>query len=310
VAESGFAGRPFCSEVSRAAGEPLGATASRVESWLLVELGGQWPFDPLDATALAGAVREHLSAQLRRLPRSRLLLVRRPGRARRERARVVFGSTPERGRWFHGLRVNRYADLLELDLAAALLGESPAPGEPIQEPLLLVCTHGKRDRCCARYGVELCEALHSTARRGWVWQSSHVGGDRFAGNLVVLPEGLYFGRVAPADAVRVAESYAAGRIDLDTYRGRSCYPFPEQAAELRVRRDTGLVGFDDLRLVGRRQTGPGAWTIELLAEPAAELHEVDVGVELGDETYLTCRAGEQRRPRRYVARSHRVRPQA
>ena len=29
----------------------------------------------------------------------------------------------------------------------------------------------------------------------------HVGGDRFAGNLVCLPEGLYFGRVGPEETL-------------------------------------------------------------------------------------------------------------
>jgi hypothetical protein len=306
VAEPSLAARPFCSEVSRDAGEPLAATASRIESWIVLEYAGQWPYDPLDAARLAD-VRLHLAAQLRRLPSSRLFLVRQPGRTRRDHARLVYGTTPERGRRFFTLMLDRYADLLGLDLAAALLGEAEPPGEPLEEPLLLACTHGKRDRCCARYGVELCEALHAGPRRGWVWQSSHVGGDRFAGNLVILPEGLYYGRVGRGEAGRILQRYVEGAIDLDTYRGRSCYPFPEQAAELRVRQDSGLVGFDDLRLIGREQTGPGAWRIDFLAELAGDVHEVEVGAELGEEAYLTCRAGEIKRPRRYVARSRRVR---
>ena len=64
-----------------------------------------------------------------------------------------------------------------------------------------------------------------------MWQSSHIGGDRFAGNVVFLPEGLYFGRVEPAEAWPVLDEYLAGRIDLAHYRGRSAYSFAEQAAE-------------------------------------------------------------------------------
>jgi hypothetical protein len=306
VTESALSERPFCAEVSLAASEPLAATASRVEHWLLVEHTGAWPYEPLDAGIFAGGLRSHLDAQLERLPSSRLLLIKRPGRFRREGLRIVYGSTPERGRRFFTLEVERHADLVELDIAGVLSGAVRPFGEPLAHPLLIVCTHGKRDRCCARFGQELCAAVHGRVAPSWVWQSSHVGGDRFAGNLVCLPEGLYFGRVGGQEADEVLESYLAGRIDLERYRGRSCYPFPVQAAEVHVRRETGLVGFHDLRLVGRRREEPGLWTIRFVTELANDVHEVEVGIELGGEAYLTCRAKHPRHARRFVARSHRV----
>src|SRR5918994_7546738 len=77
--------RPLCAEVSAAADEPVGATASRIEHWLLVEYSGYWPYDPLEATVFASSLRAHLAQQLARLPQSRLFLVRQPGHARRER---------------------------------------------------------------------------------------------------------------------------------------------------------------------------------------------------------------------------------
>ena len=40
------------------------------------------------------------------------------------------------------------------------------------------------------------------------------GGDRFAGNVVVLPEGLYYGRVRPEEAWTVLDEHLAGRIHL------------------------------------------------------------------------------------------------
>lgn len=282
----------------------MGGTASRVDHWLLIEHSGYWPYDPLEAGALAGRVREHLERQLARLGRARLLLIKRPGRFRPGRARVVYGASPERHRRFFSLEVGEYADLLQLDFAGALKNGNPV-GEALSHPLLIVCTHGKRDRCCARYGQELCEALHDRADPTWVWQSSHVGGDRFAGNLVCLPEGLYFGRVGPARVESVLDSYLAGRIDLDHYRGRSCYPFPVQAAELAVRHATGLSGFYDLRLVGRRRVRD-AWIVRFETEVAGELHEIEVGASWGDEEYLTCRADQPKRPRQFVARSHRI----
>jgi hypothetical protein len=303
VAEPVSASRPFCAEVSRASDEPLGATASRVEHWILVEHAGFWPHEPLDASIFAGALRDHLAAQLARLPNSRLLLVRSPVRARPHRLRLFYGLTPERGRRFWTLRLERPDDLLALELAAALRGEGVHPGEPLEHPLLLVCTHGKRDRCCARYGRALCEAMHRRAPAGWVWQSSHVGGDRFAGNLVCLPEGLYFGRVGRSQVQGLLTAYLEGRIDLDHYRGRSCYPFAVQAAELEVRRRMGLVGFSDLRVGRRKRIGDGRWRVELLAEVDGDRYQVEVAVEEGKPEYLTCHARDPRPPQRFVVRS-------
>jgi hypothetical protein len=300
--------RPLCAEVSAAAGEPLEATASRVEHWLLVEYGGYWPYEALDAAVFAGSLRGRLEEQLARLPNSRLLLVKGPGRGRRDRIEVVYGSTPEHGRRFRRLELEHHADLGQLDLASALRGDAPPPGEPLDHPLLLVCTHGTRDRCCAKYGQVLCRALHRHAPEGWVRQASHVGGDRFAGNVVCLPEGVYLGRVRPGDVTRVLGEYLDGRIDLAVYRGRSCYPFPVQAAEVEIRRRTGLVGFHDLRFLGRSRAGDG-WRIRFRAEVSGDEHEVDVEArEWGDETFLTCRAPVAKRPRRFLARPSALSP--
>ena len=291
--------RPLCAEVAAALGEPVGATASRIEHWLLVEYSGHWPYDPLDAEPFRGAVREHLAAQLAALQHSRLLLVKRARATRRERTQVIYGVTRERGRRFFSLELEDYEQLLEVDLARAL---SDRTGVRVEHPLLLVCTHGVRDRCCARYGQALCRALHTRAPAAWVWQSSHVGGDRFAGNVVFLPEGLYFGRVRPAEASSVYGDYLGGRIALDHYRGASCHSFPVQAAELHVRRLTGLTGFYDLRVLSHRRHGRDRWLVELLAEVAGDVHAVEVvAAPSPDERYLTCRATTPRRARRFVA---------
>ena len=294
---------PPCSTMSAAGDEPLAATASRIEHWLLVEYPGYWPTDPLDAAPFVGRVREHLAAQLATLRNPRLCLVRRPTFRRDGRVRVLYGRTPERGAWFRGVELDAHVDLLELDLAAALRGEAPAPGEPLQHPLLLVCTHGKRDACCARLGRDLCTELHRRADDAWVWQSSHVGGDRFAGNVVCLPEGLYFGRLDGPRAQEMLDEYRAGRIALDGYRGRSCHPFPAQAAERRVREETGLTGLHDLRVVATRRVEQERWRVDVVAEVAGDAYRVEVGVELGAEAYLTCKAQAPRRPRLFVVRS-------
>jgi hypothetical protein len=277
----------FCSEVSLQNGEPLAATASRVDHWILVEYRGLWGYDAVAASGLADEGKRRLREQREARPNTKLLFIRRPHRRAHPTLAVFWGSSPERGGELFHAEVEHHEDLLELDLTTE-------GRERLDHPLLLVCTHGKHDRCCARYGRPLYKALEDQAEGDWVWQASHLGGDRFAGNVVFLPEGLYFGRVAPADAWSVLDEYLAGRIDLDHYRGRSAYTFAEQAAEVAVRRTAGLRGLEDLELVEHE----GAH-IRFRAD--ARFFDVGVVYEPGELTYLTCTTETLSHPRHYVA---------
>ena len=277
----------FCSERSRANGESLAATASRVDHWVLVEYRGRWGHDAVGASGLSDEVKTHLRDVAAARPHTKLLFVRRPDRRGEGGLTVVWGSSPERGGVLSHVHLDGYEDLLELDVARA--------GEPLGHPLVLVCTHGKHDRCCARRGRPVYGALSELADDGWVWQSSHVGGDRFAGNVVFLPEGLYFGRVDVADAWPVLDEYLAGRIDLEHYRGRCAYGSAEQTAELAVRDAAGLRGIDDLELV--RHDGP-----LVVFRAGGRVYEVELTPARGALTYLTCEAETLRHPRHYAAR--------
>jgi hypothetical protein len=295
--------RAFCASVSCAGDEPLAATASRIDHWILVEYRGAWSRDVLGESLLAPELKEHLREQLAALPRSRLLFVKKPDRRSQDARQVFFGtSTPGRERFFE-LEVEHQSDLLGFDFAAALAGRGSA--DPLDGPLYVVCTHGKRDRCCARHGRPLYDALCDATDARRVWQSTHVGGDRFAGNVVALPHGLYYGRVEPADTAALLAAQAAGNVDLDRYRGRSAYSFPVQAAEHAIRESERLLGVDDLAFV-RVDSADGTWRVRFRA-PDSALHEVDVVALRADEpTYLTCDAAEPKRAVRYEPVAHRV----
>ena len=289
--------RPLCSEISRDAAEPLGATASRVEHWLLVEYPGLWSRDVLRGSLLPAAAKARLAEQLSSLPRARLLFIRRPERRAAERRRVYVARSGQSESVAYGFEIADYGELAALDLGAALL-DPGAAGTPVRHPLLVVCTHGKRDRCCARYGRPLYERLRDWVNEEWVWQSTHVGGDRFAGNLLCLPEGLYFGRVG-ADAWPLVDEYLAGRILLERYRGRSAHSFPAQAAERAVREATGLRGIEDVSVERVQPAGERRWLVRVAADDVH--YEVDVRMDEGALTYLTCAAPTLQHPRRFVA---------
>jgi hypothetical protein len=296
--------RAFCASVSSANDEPLAATASRIDHWILIEYRGAWSRDVLGDSLFSPELKAHLREQLAALDHARLLFVKKPERRAQAGRHVFFGtSMPGRERLLE-LEVEHQSDLVAFDFAAALATGNPAAAV-LEGPLYVVCTHGKRDRCCARHGRPLYEALcnESDARR--VWQSTHVGGDRYAGNVVALPRGLYYGRVEPADVPALVAAELAGNVHLDRYRGRSAYPFPVQAAEHEIRRSEGLAGIDDLAFVGV-DAAAGTWRVRFRA-PDSIVHEVEVAAVRADEpTYLTCDAAEPRRALRYQATAHRV----
>jgi hypothetical protein len=226
-----------CSALSLRRGEPVMATASRVDRWLLVEQPGAWGRDALLESHLDPLAARTLQSHGRRHG-VRIVLIRRTGShgPDQEQAadRCVFlANTTVEGGWVERLDVP-VRQLGAIDLAAARSSAPPGVGERVDGSVHLVCTHGRHDRCCADQGRPVARAL--AAAEVDVWESSHIGGDRFAANLVSLPSGVYLGRVPAERAATMVRELEAGLIDLDHYRGRCCYPPLVQAAELAVRR--------------------------------------------------------------------------
>lgn len=281
-----------CAQESLAAGEPLAATASRAEHWLLVECREAWPRDPMDG-GLPRSVLAHLGEQLAALPSAKLLYLRRPEIRDGAPFRVFAARSGDREASLRALEVEAYEDLLELDLNAA-------PGHPAAAPLVVVCAHGKRDPCCARFGPAVYEELRRGPLGDGVWQSSHLGGHRFAANVVLLPEGLMFGRMSPAAAALLVESYRDRLILLPHYRGRCSYPPSAQAAERALREREGLFGFDDLELAGAERDGE-VTRVRFRLKPSGDWRQLEVEEEEGPVLPLSC--GEDPEPtRRYTVR--------
>jgi hypothetical protein len=288
--------RPFCSEISAESGEPGAGTASRVDNWLLLEYRGVWSADALAGSGLSDQVKARLREQIRALRPAKLLFIRRRERRNRAGATVFFACSQRGAELLTRLEVGGYEDLLELDFTTA-----DPPGERLDHPLFLVCTHGKHDRCCALLGRPLYDVLLDQAGEEWVWQTSHIGGDRFAGNVAVLPEGLYYGRVAPEEAWALLDEQLERRIYLERFRGRSVEPFAAQAAEIALRERENLRGIEDVAVESAARKGD-RWSIVLRAR-AGERHEAEIRVEEGPLTYLTCSAEALRHPPRYVVES-------
>jgi hypothetical protein len=193
------------------------------------------------------------------------------------------------GQWCERGELDRVDDVMSLDLAALAEGRSvglPAWGEPV----VLVCTHGRHDTCCAERGRPLAAEL-AQHEPGRVWECSHLGGDRFAGNVLVLPEGLGFGRVSVAAAAGLLHGLDRGVLDLDLLRGRCTLPMAAQYAEVQLRRQLDEVRDDALRCTGlKRVDGLMRAAFEVSADGEVTTYDVTVRTVLGEPATLTCRA--------------------
>lgn len=238
-------GRLYCSDMARLRGDDNSATASRVDVWILVELPVTWGRDPIDDAAMPEPVRAKLRHVCETIPDSRVVFIRRRVECLGSTRVYVVRSAPS--------PAMASIDLPAIDDIAALsFPDLLASARPDPPPLVLVCTHGQHDSCCGRRGYPLFDALRARDDLD-VWQCSHIGGDRFAANAVALPWGLYYGPVEPRDANVLAESILADEIFIPAFRGRSTVPRIVQAAEIHVRRVTGVTACDALTLVSRER---------------------------------------------------------
>lgn len=279
-----------CATESRAREEPLYGTASRVQRWLVVEQPGAWGRDALADSRLDRAVAARLAEDARR-HRVRVLLARPAGfRLRPEggRRRVFLAHTGAERAWIERIEVpaDRPDALLGIDLAAAAFPEPPGRGEPGPAALALVCTNGRHDPCCADLGRPVIRALIEAGSPD-VWEASHVGGDRFAANVVCLPDGVYYGRVQPPAAARLLADHRGGLLDLACYRGRSCHPPVVQAAEWYARRELGERRLDGVVVLSTDPRRDGTVAVLVQQRGGATLEAV-IRREVGAPAQLTC----------------------
>jgi hypothetical protein len=230
----------YCSAVTRSTRmNPIG-TAGSYQGYLLVEWPLPWPKDlsmvpvlePIMKQAASHGLRFQGLVANRDDPQQHVIIYRR-------------GEGDP-----HGLLVRQelIVDASEVVTAANSLLESPAPATPPsgvrREIDVLVCTHGRRDRCCGSLGTTLALALSASSERFGdgvrIWRTSHTGGHRFAPTALVLPEATLWGFLDIATLSTVIERVDPVEDVLDHYRGCALLGSPElQTLEREVLRKVG-----------------------------------------------------------------------
>ncbi|MCW2834837.1 MAG: Sucrase/ferredoxin-like protein [Nocardioides sp.] len=272
-----------CSDGALERGDPIVGTAPPQRDWLLVEHPGPWPVNAPFDTDLPTAL-------LRRLehPRLRILLIRPHGREAGRRESV----DPARRRWFRcvegELRTGQWDHPDDL-----LATSEPGAGAPYPGPLVLVCTHGVHDVCCAIKGRPVAAALAREWREG-TFECSHLGGDRFAPNVLLLPDGACYAGMSPEQSVTTVAAHLQGRVDVDRLRGVVGLHPAEQVAQAAVLRRWGPAPVTSALPALVEQTGTvdaGTWTVEVVGTaPLPRDVRVLVTSSRRAQAQLTCRA--------------------
>ena len=266
-----------CSVFSATLHEPLAGTAPVASAWLAIEQPGPWGARALTQSHLDPEIGAELGrraealglriALIRRVgrhaltdpaaPRTALLCTTRPGAAT---VRAVKFSDPR--------------ELLDLSLGDLVAGRF-AEGERLANPVMLVCTNGKRDQCCAERGraLALDLAQREAARDGAqsrdvidVWESDHLGGHRFAPTAVVLPTGYVYGRLDADAALAALDAARGGQVMTENARGRSTWSRAGQAADLALRTELQQFDADAVRIVAEERTGENTYAVELMVD--------------------------------------------
>ena len=225
--------RQPCSDQSLARNDPMYGTASAGSSWVLLELAGGWGHSAfLRSPAIIDPELGRAIVRRVEATKMRIAAIRKHGRR----------PARPRWRWFvaqagvgnEALYYGEVSDPREyLDLAL-----DGTDGSESTDPLVAVCAHGKHDQCCAVRGRSACKAIAANYP-DFTWECSHLGGDRFAATMLLLPEGLCYGRVDSTDSADLVRLYLEGRLDNRFLRGRTSLPHAVQAAQYFAREANG-----------------------------------------------------------------------
>ena len=213
-----------CSNAARARGDQLAGTAPHAKKWILIEHPGPWDRTVAETPPLGGAVGRQLEELAQNLG-GKILLIRRPGRVDERAARQWFVIDTMTGLCTTG------SWEAERDLLSCANGIAGVTGPMADNApnFVLVCAHGVRDACCAIRGRPIAGQLAKKLPED-VWERTHLGGHRFAGTMLLLPDGACYGNLDPAEALRVVGEHRAGRPDPDRLRGWTWHTPAEQAA--------------------------------------------------------------------------------
>jgi hypothetical protein len=278
----------FCSELSLEDNESMAGTASRIDVWFLLEYTGPWLAKAAENNNLPKRIQGWLREQLALVGKSRLQFIKQDRLKNKPTITFYLALTSNESPRLYHFELDNYEELLHLDMPALLSGARVFDEFMSVDPLFLVCTNGKRDRCCARVGVTLYQALADRAGDS-VWQCTHLGGHRFAPTLVTIPDGSFYGRLAPADVNAFIRSQEFGEFYLSHLRGRCCFDEVTQAAELYLHQNTRMLTRSGYEHLSTGHIEDTLWSVDFYESNGGDVHRLIMRKEMSSsDRFVSC----------------------
>ena len=203
-----------CAVWTRASGlSAMGSASYSPGGVILIPWPLPWPRDVRDIPELAEVVARAEAAGVRPL----LAL---PVRADQQPVVCLYRATASQDRVEELARTERSCERDGIVAAAMELLDGAASDSNRVVVDLVVCTHGRRDRCCGSSGTRLAAevgaAVPDSVR---VWRSSHHGGHRFAPTALLLPNGTSWGNLDVDSALDVVHHRGDPSMLAERLRG-------------------------------------------------------------------------------------------
>lgn len=283
-----------CSDRSLIRNDPMYGTASAGFTWMLLELPGAWGHSAflqspsiIDPQLGRAVVRRVEAAKIR------IAAIRRHGRRPSEqRWRWFVAHSREGSEALYRGEVSNPSEYLDMALDGS-------DGTLSTDPVVAICAHGKHDRCCAVRGRSACKTIAAHYPE-YTWECSHLGGDRFAATMLVLPEGLCYGRVDSTDSAELVRLYRQGRLDNRFLRGRTSLPHAVQAAQYFARE---AYGDDRIASLSPLTVERGEHRIRVVLDGESGPIEVVLNEELTEPLLSQCDAKVEGHVRVFVLNS-------
>ncbi len=261
----------LCNESSLNSNEEMYGTAPRVDVWFLLEYRGHWSGKAFKDSEIPKAVKSFLNKQLKAVPNSRLQLIKKHKNTD-EHFKFYLAASDETNPRLYEFELENYEELLSLDIKKILKSKKHMSDEKI----FIICTNGEHDTCCGKFGMPVYLDIAESKYGSRTWETTHIGGHRFASTFVCLPHGLVYGRLRDGKVAEdLMKQYEDGKVHLPGYRGRSCHSNETQAAEYYLRKETGITEISEFLLKNSKKNDEKS-LIKFLSQSDHMMHKVKI----------------------------------
>jgi len=273
----------FCSQEGSG---PIIGNAPETRRWLFLEYRGPWGPKVVPYSSLSRGVKDYLQLLTENIPQLKVLFIKRPERKSTQGLKLFLfdsGNTPRLAE----IDLVGHEDLLKVNVEAFFSAE-PDTFTISDKELYLICTNGKKDRCCAKFGLPFYYGLCSRFNES-VWQCSHFGGHKYAPTLMHFPSGNCYGRLKLTDIKRFSTGVVAGDNLESIFRGRTGLSKVAQAAEFYLQESLGKpmgIRFYPSEILEKED---GLFRIQLESEDRR--YSVQVRRIVGPEEISSCNKG-------------------